>query len=152
MRDVLIIGVSSNVGFDGIVEHFTGLGGEVVLLDPSMVCGRDHIVSAVAHADRAFARGANRSKTILTEVILYAAGDRQIGRATERMRPKGNDVVAVLFGISDPKLDAICAERRDDLFEPSADKALALGVSLVDGIPPEDLVLEHVAMVDLMKQ
>ncbi|MDR3206304.1 MAG: hypothetical protein LBT41_04335, partial [Candidatus Methanoplasma sp.] len=128
------------------------LGGEVVLLDPKMVCGRDHIVSAVMHAERAFANGANRSKNILTEIILYAAGERQIGRAVEKMRPKGNGMVAVLLGISDPRLEDIGLEICDEFLEPSTDKLLALGVDPVEGVPPEDLILEHVAMVDLMKQ
>jgi len=151
---VQVIGIRVDLGFDDVVRHFTGLGGDVVLLDPSMVCGKDHVISAVAHAERALMNGTNRSKTILTETILYAAGDRQIGRALGKMKPKegGNEMVAVLFGIDDPRLDKIKAVRCDEIMEPSSDKARNLGVDLFEGISCEDAVLEHVAMVDLLKQ
>jgi len=152
--NVQVIGIRVDSGFDDIVKHFTGLGGEVVLLDPSMVCGRDHILSAAAHAERAIANGTNRSKTILTETILYAAGDRQIGRALGKMRPKEGEkeMVAVLFDISDPKLEEIKAVRCDEIMEPSPEKAKNLGADLFDGISCEDAVLEFVAMLDLLKQ
>jgi len=152
--NVQVIGIKGDLCFDDIVKHFTGMGGDVVLLDPNMVCGKDHIVSSVMHAERAIANGTNRSKTLLTETILYAAGDRQIGRAMEKMRPKsGKDgMVAVLFNINDPKLEQIGLSRCDDLIEASPEKAKNLGVDLFDGISCEDAVLEHVAMADLLKQ
>jgi KEOPS complex subunit Cgi121 len=152
--NIRVIGIKGAAGFDEIVRHFTDLGGDVVLLDPRMVCGRDHIISAAMHAERAFENGTNRSKTILTETILYAAGDRQIGRAMEKMRPKkGNEeMVAVLFNIDDPKLDMIGMERCDRVMEASVEKAKALGMDTFDGISYEDAALEHVAMADLLKQ
>jgi len=152
--NVQVIGIKGDLGFDDIIKHFTELGGEVVLLDPEMVCGRDHILSAVMHAERALRNGTNRSKTLLTETILYAAGDRQIGRALEKMRPKnGKDgMVAVLFGIDDPLLDRIGMVRCDEIIGASKEKAMNLGADLFDGISCEDAVLEHVAMTDLLKQ
>jgi len=152
--NVQVIGIKGDLGFDDIVRHFTELGGDVVLLDPDMVCGRDHILSAVLHAERALRNGTNRSKTLLTETILYAAGERQIGRAMEKMRPKnGKDtMVAVLFGIDDPCLDRIKMVRCDEITEASPEKARNLGADLFDGISCEDAVLEHVAMTDLLKQ
>ncbi|MCL2296243.1 MAG: hypothetical protein FWC29_04090 [Methanomassiliicoccaceae archaeon] len=151
---VQVIGIKGGASFGDIVKHFTGLGGDVVLLDPSMVCGRDHVLSAVMHAERAMENGTNRSKTLLTETILYAAGDRQIGRAMEKMKPKeGKDgMVAVLFGIGDPHLDQIDMVRCDEIMEPSPEKARNLGADLFDGISCEDAVLEHVAATDLLKQ
>ena len=151
--NVQVIGIKSEMGFDGIVRHFTALGGEVVLLDPMMVCGKDHILSAVMHAERAMKEGSNRSKTILTETILYAAGDRQIGRAMEKMRPKNDkEMVAVLFNIDDPKLDLINSTRCDWVIDASDEKAKNLGVEVFEGISCTDAVLEHVAMTDLLKQ
>ena len=149
-----VIGIKGDIGFDKIVEHFIGLGGDIVLLDPQMVCGRDHIVSAVMHAERAFGQGMNRSKTLPTEIILYAAGDRQIGRAMERMRPKeGTDgMVAVLLGIDDPKLEKAGLIRCDEIMDASPEKAKNLGLDIFDGISYEDAALELVAMVDLLKQ
>ncbi|MCL1979137.1 MAG: hypothetical protein FWG60_03150 [Methanomassiliicoccaceae archaeon] len=151
--NVQVIGIEGDTGFDDIVRHFIGLGGDVLLLDPSSVCGKDHIISAVMHAERAFRNGTNRSKTIMTETILYAAGERQIGRAMERMRPKEGrrEMVAVLFGIEDPKLESIGMARRDEIMEASAEKAKNLGAEMFDGTACEDAVLEHVAMTDLLK-
>ncbi|MDR2846055.1 MAG: hypothetical protein LBV63_02115 [Candidatus Methanoplasma sp.] len=154
MKDVKVIGIRGGASFDEIVSHFTGLGGEVVLLDPEMVCGKDHIISAVAHAERSFLNGTNRSKTILTEIILYAAGDRQIGRATEKMRPKpdADGMVAVLLDVDDLRLEDIGLERCDSIMDASENKAINLDIDEVPGVPYEDLILERVAMVDLMKQ
>jgi len=152
--NVQVIGIRGDAGFDEIIRHFTGLGGDAVLLDPGVVCGRDHLLSAAAHAERAFRNGTNRSKTLLTETILYAAGDRQIGRAMEKMRPKDgkNGMVAVLFGIDDPELGRIGMTRCDEIMNASPAKAEALGIDVFEGISYEDAALEHVAMADLLKQ
>jgi KEOPS complex subunit Cgi121 len=152
--NVQVIGMKGCCGYDEIIEHFVGLGGDVVLFDADVVCGKDYILSAVMHAERAFSNGTNRSKTLLTETILYAAGERQIGRAMEKMRPKaGNDkIVAVLFNIDDPMLDRIGMERCDSIMDASPEKLRDLGADIFEGISPEDAALEHVAMTDLLKQ
>ena len=106
------------------------------------------------HADRAFSEGTNRARNILTEIILYAACERQIGKAVKKMAPKegsGGMVAAVLNVKGDLKLDALGAMREDSLCEASEAKAKNLGVDLFGGISPEECVLEQVAMVDLLK-
>ena len=125
-----------------------------MLFDPSVVCGKDHIVSAVRHADRAFVEGTNRAKNILSEIVLYAACERQIGKAVKKMKPKEGTtewVAAVLDVKGNLALDMLGAERDDSLCEASEEKAKNLGIELFAGISPEDAVLEQVAMVDLMK-
>ena len=82
-----VISMRGGSDFDSIVGHFTGMGGEVILFDPDMVAGRDHILSAAMHAERSFSEGTNRSKTLLTEIILYAAWERQISKADSKMKP-----------------------------------------------------------------
>jgi len=154
MRNFEIIGMSGSTDFDSILNHFIGLGGDVILLDPEMVCGKDHLISAVMHAERAFGNGTNRSKNILTETILYAAGERQISKAIEKMRLKEGrkEMVAVIFDVNDISIDKIGMERRDDLLSASEEKAKNLGAELFEGVSVEDAVLEHVAILDLMKQ
>ena len=154
MRNVKIIGMSGSMDFDSILNHFIGLGGDAVLLDPDMVCGKEHLESAVMHAERAFKNGTNRSKNILTETILYAAGERQISKAIEKMRPKKgrNEMVAVIFDVDDVSLDKIGMKRHDELLDASKEKAGNLGAELFEGVSVEDAVLEHVALLDLMKQ
>lgn len=154
MTDVEVMGLRGDFTFDDAVRHFTGLGGEVVLFDPSAVCGKAHILSAVSHADRAFAEGTNRARNILTEIVLFAACERQIGKALKKMRPEdgAHEMVAAVLDLKcDPALSKLGAKRDDSLCDASEEKARKLGVELFDGIPPEDCVLEQVAMVDLLK-
>ena len=147
-----VIGMRGDAGFDSIVEHFTSMGGDVVLMDPDMVAGRDHILSAAMHAERSFAEGTNRSKTVLTEIILYSAWERQISKALAKMRPKEgrNDYVALLIDIDDPRLDAIGMARDDSLLDVTDGKAEALGLKK-GPISYEDQAVENVAMVELLK-
>ncbi len=151
--DVKVIGMRGNASFDTVVKHFTSLGGEVVLLDPGQVYGKDMLLSAADHAERAFRHGTNRSKNILTETIIYAAFERQISKALSKMKPKegATEFVAILFDIEDPKLDAIGMERDDSLIEGTPEKAESLGLVNDMGIPCEDLALERVALLDLAK-
>ena len=125
-----VIGMHGNATFEQMVGHFTSMGGDCVLVDPDMVVGRDHLLSAAEHAERAFREGTNRSKTVLTEIILYSAWERQIGKAMTKMKPKEgrNDYVALLIDIDDPRLEEIGMIRDDSLFEATPEKAERLAV------------------------
>ena len=154
VADVKVIGLKGDATFDDMVRHFTSLGGEVVIMDPMYVCGKDHVVSAVRHAERSFEHGTNRSKTLLTEIILYAAGERQISKAMERMRPKPGCkefALALLDVPDDLKLDEIGMERDDSIIDATDAKAKAMGLDRSFNIPIEDLALEMVALLDLAK-
>ena len=147
-----VIGMHGNATFEQMVGHFTSMGGDCVLVDPDMVVGRDHLLSAAEHAERAFREGTNRSKTVLTEIILYSAWERQIGKAMTKMKPKEgrNDYVALLIDIDDPRLEEIGMIRNDSLFEATPEKAERLG--LIGGsLSFEDQAVENVAMVELLK-
>jgi len=154
MANVTVLGIRCGSSFDKIIKHFQDLGGDVILMDPGYVCGRDHILSAVMHAERAFEHGTNRSKALLTETILYAAGERQISKALAKMRPKEGreDMIAAVFDVSDLRLDGIGAVIDDRLLECTKEKLKGLGVAASDTIPLDDLVLEMVATVDIQKQ
>ncbi len=67
------MGIRGDTEFDDILAHFQSLGGDAILMNPDMVCGEGHLLSAAMHGDRAFAEGTNRSNSLLTEIILYAA-------------------------------------------------------------------------------
>ena len=150
--DTELIGIRGPVPFEDLVTHFTSLGGDVILMDPDMVCGREHVMSAVMHAERSFSNDTNRSKTILTEILLYCAWERQIGKALSKMKPKeGRDeYVALLIDVDDPHLDEIGMVRDDSLYEPTKWKCEKLGLRSCF-LSPVDQALENVAMVDLMK-
>ena len=147
-----VIGMHGNATFEQMVGHFTSMGGDCVLVDPDMVVGRDHLLSAAEHAERAFREGTNRSKTVLTEIILYSAWERQIGKAMTKMKPKEgrNDYVALLIDIDDPRLEEIGMTRDDSLFEATPEKAKRLGL-IAGSLSFEDQAVENVAMVELLK-
>lgn len=154
MTEVQVVGLRGSFTFEQAVEHFIGLGGEVVLFDPSVVCGKNHIVSSVMHADRAFAEGTNRARNVLTEIALYATFERQIGRALKKTKPAEGAtewVAAVLDVKGDLELEKLGAVRDDSLCDATAEKAEKLGVELFEGVSIEDAVLEHVAMVDMLR-
>ena len=147
-----VIGMRGPAAFEEIVSHFTSMGGDVVLLDPDMVAGREHALAAATHAERAFAEGTNRSKTLPTEIILYCAWERQIGKAMSKMRPKeGRDeYVAILMDVDDPRLDEIGMTRDDSIVEATEWKAERLGLRSCF-LSPEEQAVENVAMVELQK-
>lgn len=153
--DIRVIGIKGDTPFDSIIDHFASLGGDAVLMNPLFICGKGQVISAVEHAERAFARGTNRSKTVLTEIILYAAGERQISKALEKMRPEPGCreyAVAVLGLSGDLHLDDIGMERDDGILSATEEKAKAMGLAEGFGIPYEDLAIEMVALLDLAKQ
>jgi len=135
-------------------------GGDIQLLDARLVCGRDHLVSAAEHAERAMREGTNAAKTLAVEFVLYASGERQIGDALAKMgiRDGTTQFAVVAFGSVDiaTALDALALTRDDSVLEASRQKLRAFGVSKaeIDSVPEDrqaDLVLERVAMVDLLK-
>lgn len=151
---ITVAGLTGGRPFSETVEHFRSLGGDAVLFDPGMVCGPDHLLSAAEHATRAFENGTNRSKTLATEIILYAAGDRQISKAMKAMNPKDPEkpVAAVILDApEDLRLDLIGAERYDDILEATVEKAAALGIDRY-GDDPGSLALELVAMLEIEKK
>jgi len=151
MVSINVIGIRCGRPFSDIVEHFRELGGDVILLNSEFVCGKDHILSAFMHAERAFAYGTNRSKTLLTETILYAAGERQISKALAKMRPSGESIVAAVLDVDDPRLGDIDATEDDDLLKCTKEKLKNLGLNVL-GKNYGGAVLEMVAAVDIQKQ
>ena len=150
--DFDVIGIRGDTPFETIVSHFTSMGGDIVLLDPDMVAGKDHAMSAALHAERAFREGTNRSKTLPTEIILYCAWERQIGKAMAKMKPKDgrNEYVAVLKDIPDLELEKIGMVRDDSIMDITPEKIERLGLD-DRFVSPEDLAVERVAMVELQK-
>lgn len=162
MVKVDILGVRGQVGdAEALIKALQQLGrGEGLALDADMICGKDHLTSAVFHATRAFERGDNVSQSVVVETVLYSSGERQISKAMKKMGVKvGMERVAlVLFDVDDAEKVArdLGFARDDDVLEASAEKALRFGISPEElkAVPPdmvEDLVLERVAFVGMQK-
>ncbi len=135
-------------------------GSEAQILDAGMVFGRSHILSAYEHAKRAFDEERNSSKSFVNEVVLYASGERQISAAIKKMGIKKSSEEFCILIVGDLDLKGLEKhmgfERDDSVLEGNADNLRTFGISKKEiGTVPEDrvfdLVLERVAMVDLLK-
>ena len=134
--------------------------GEVQLLDARLVCGRDHLVSAAEHAERAMREHRNVARSLAVEFVVYASGERQIADALTKMgiRDDTTQFAVVVFGGEDPAdvLRSLSFTRDHAVLESSPAKLRAFGLTDAElaSVPPEraaDLVLERVALVDLLK-
>lgn len=133
---------------------------EAQVMDAGLVFGTTHILSAFEHAQRAFDEGRNSSRTLATEVLLYASGERQISESIEKMGIKDGttEYCIVLMGEADIEglIQHLGLKEDDSVLEGDISKLRAFGISQkeMDTLPEEnvfDLVLERVAMVDLLK-
>jgi KEOPS complex subunit Cgi121 len=79
-------------------------GVEVQFFDASLVATWQHLYFAALDALTAFDSKENISKSLAMETLLYASGERQITRATERMgiKPSTSDVAVLIVG-KEPK-------------------------------------------------
>ncbi len=145
---------------EAMYRALNGMEGTVAALDPRMVCGRDHLLSAARHAVRAFARGSNSSSNLGLETILYASGERQISRALSKMGvTEGAEGVALVIFDTAPEevIGSLGMTRDDGLLECTVRKLLAYGISKeeMESVPGDlgaDLVLERVAFVEMLKR
>ncbi|QDX40198.1 KEOPS complex subunit Cgi121 [Salarchaeum sp. JOR-1] len=149
---------------DAFVETLSEVGEEhgsaVQAFDAAYVAGRVHLETAVRHANRAFDRGENVARDRAVEILLYAAGRRQIRRALEMGVSSGEtDAVIVVDGGDEPaaidELRALVDERETlaaldervltEFFEISDAERAATDATLTD------LVRERVALLDVDK-
>ncbi|WP_227353030.1 KEOPS complex subunit Cgi121 [Haladaptatus salinisoli] len=165
--------VEGRANIDDLDSFLTRLGaiGEefdcaVQAFDARYVVGREHLESAVEHANRAFDRGENVARDPAVEILLYAAGRRQINQALEMGVSEGERpvVVAVDGGREgDDEREAHAAKEVATLLEPgealgqpdrervfeffdiSERELAATGTALTD------LVCERVALLEVEK-
>ena len=149
---------------DAVAEEY---GLTVQALDARYLVDRGHLERAVELADRAFDRGENVARERSVEILLYAAGRRQIDDALEMGVAEGQRRVAVVVDDADgdggaesaaaaalrdrlaldpaSTLDSVDAERVRAFFDvPAAE------LDAVDG-DLTDLVHERVALLDVEK-
>jgi KEOPS complex subunit Cgi121 len=96
----VIEGIAEIDGVDGFVARLNEVGDEygvaVVAFDARAVVDRAHLERAVELADRARERGDAIADDHGIEILLYAAGRRQIERALAMGVPDGGGPVAVV--------------------------------------------------------
>lgn len=169
------------------VDDFLSLLKEIALkyavtiqaMDAGLIAGEEHIKSAVRKALRAVARNKSITNDLSLEIILYAAGKRQIERALEMGVSEGENKIRVAIVIVDASasegkdLEVVAGEvtRKTGLqeepiseleLEYKADKKESIKLKEFFGITDLELkavgenklkmlVLERVAMLDVLK-
>ena len=161
----LVEGVASVDDVDAFVADLGEVGDEhgaaVQAFDADYVADREHLASAVAHANRAFERGENVASERAVEVLLYAAGRRQIRRALAMGVDEGDSEVVVVVAGGDEAaaaaaIEGLLAELRPTLggvdeatlrefFDVSEMESAAAAGDLAD------VVRERVALLDVEK-
>ncbi len=96
----VVAGSAAVADVDAFLAELSAVGERhgcaVQAFDARYVVGHEHLARAVALADRAFERGENVARDRAVEILLYAAGRRQIDRAVEMGVGEGEgDVVVV---------------------------------------------------------
>jgi len=101
----LVEGVATVEDLDAFVAELGAIGDEhdvtVQAFDARYVVDRAHLRRAVELADRALARGENVARDRAVEILLYAAGTRQIDRALELGVGEGECPTVVLVDDGD---------------------------------------------------
>jgi KEOPS complex subunit Cgi121 len=124
----LVAGTAAVEDVEGFVADLPDGGHETAVqaFDADYVADREHLASAVEHADRAFERGENVASDRAVEILLYAAGRRQIREALAMGVAEGEqEVVVVVAGGDEADAAAAVVEFLDD------------ATVLPDAAPPE---------------
>lgn len=132
----------------------------ILALDADKLAGEKHLMFAIEKAMNSFRTGRNIANDIGKEIMLYAAGTRQINRAMKIGVHKGKNNIA-LVGIGKDidltgfdeitpgnvlQYDGSKDQVLMDMFNITEEEIKAVGA---DKIP--ELVLERVALVDVSK-
>jgi KEOPS complex subunit Cgi121 len=154
---------------DEFLSELAGLRDEYGVVaqafDARYVVSPLHIEEAVRKARRSFDRGENVADSLSMEVLLYAAGTRQIDVATRMgLRPGEHDAVFVVDGGGDGESEEKATRSLTGLtYEPDefvyGDESRILDffgltdeeVDAVGSDRLESLVLERVALLDVNK-
>ena len=102
----LVEGRADIADLDAFLDRLGEIGEQhdcaVQAFDADLVVGREHLRVAAERASRALDRGENVARDPAVEILLYAAGRRQIERALRVGVEEGErDVVVVVHGFED---------------------------------------------------
>jgi KEOPS complex subunit Cgi121 len=143
-----------------IKEISTGKNLAIQAIDADKLAGKEHLTFAIGKALDSFKKGTNVAKDLAKEIMLYAAGTRQINRAVNIGVHDGwNNIALVAVGdmidlsvfdeITQHNVIRYAESKKSTLmgiFNITEEEIIAAGA---DKIP--ELVLERVALVDVMK-
>jgi KEOPS complex subunit Cgi121 len=140
--------------------------------DARVIFGKDHLISATMHARRAFKQGTNATNSLALEILLYAAGERQIQKAIKKTGvKKGKHSIVILITAPlnrkrDKSVERAVINRLLKTFHLTLDDTVLIGNRTtlkrfgitekeLSTVPKEkygELILEKVALVDVIKK
>jgi len=142
----------------------------IQVFNADLIYGEKHLISAFEHAKRAMEQKTNTTNSLEMEIFLYAAGERQLKNAIPKMGiKKGEGNLAFIFidsieGTQEKELDQIVDEflkqfrliRDDKVLEGDIYTLKKFGLTKVEietvtKNKYQDLILEKIAMVDIIK-
>ena len=142
----------------------------IQVFNGELVYGKKHLISAYEHAKRAIKQKTNTTNSLEMEIMLYAAGERQLKTAIPKIGVnKGKNDLAFIFinnseetqekklcQIVDRFIKQFHLVRDDKVLEGDIDtlKKFGLTKTEIDTVTKDkyqDLILERVAMVDIIK-
>jgi KEOPS complex subunit Cgi121 len=172
---IKIVGAQGNIkNVDDFLKKVFSFAQEhrviIQLFDADVIYGKNHLISAAEHAVRAFKRKANTTNSLVMEILLYASGERQLKLAISKMGIKAGKVNVAFVLIDDIKdakgkisnqltdelLKLVSLKRDDKVLDGNEDTLRKFGISeneinTVTKAKYGDLILEKVAMVDIIK-
>ncbi len=134
--------------------------------DANVIYGKKHLISAVEHAVRAIERKTNTTNSLEMEILLYASGERQLKLAIPKIGvKKGEANISLVFFnkirrfsdlLIEEFLDQLSLKREDKVLKGTIDTLKKFGlndseIKTVTKAKYKDLILEKVAMVDVIK-
>jgi len=165
-----IVGAKGNIesvdNFLRQIQSFSKKNNVVIqVFDANVIYGKNHLISAANHAFRATERKTNTTNSLDKEILLYASGERQLKLAIPKMGVKkdGKNAAFVFVGnkksydtLIDKLLKILSLKRDDKVLDGSKEKLRNFGITekeleTVTKAKYGDLILEKVAMVDIIK-
>jgi KEOPS complex subunit Cgi121 len=133
-------------------------------LNADVIYGKNHLISAFEHAKRAMDRKTNTTNSLAMEILLYTSGERQLKIAIPKMgvkKGKTNIAFVIIHDKISEKminklLKQLSLDRDDTVLEGNIDtlKKFGIGENEINTVAKAkygDLILEKVAMVDIIK-
>ncbi|MCD6474066.1 MAG: hypothetical protein J7K47_04075 [Thermoplasmata archaeon] len=157
----IVFGARGKINIENAIKKLKEFCSPCQIFDASVICGKEHILAACYHAEKAFKYKKNVAKTLDMEILLYVAGKRQINEAIKFAGAKDNGKYAFLFyGKSEEEakafIESLGLKIDDSLLESSIKKIKKFGITekelkTVSKSKYADLVLERIAMLNIKK-
>lgn len=131
----------------------------IQLVDSKKIFGQDHLRAAFEKTVRAFKSGQNVSDSIVTEMMLYLSGCRQIQEALDAIGLKEQPKSLIVLSDREPGdlSNLLSLEEDESVLSPEGKDVRCLGISDIEISTVRekdvtDLALERVASVDVRKK